>query len=105
MIEEKLKQEINRFLVTQFMCDEVPDDECLSEAAYIIDYVKKAGWWTPTKKVCEGCPDRFKGCVKLAEDQSLPPTLYGKESVEGFTEEAVKQDMIKAGWRRIMEVK
>jgi len=24
------------------------------------------------QKVCNGCPDRFDGCVRLDEDQSLP---------------------------------
>ena len=36
---------------------------------------------------------------ELSEDQSLPPRLYWGGA--GFTEEAVKNDMLRAGFRRV----
>ena len=64
-------------------------------------------------KVCQGCPDRFEGCAKLADDQSLPE-LYPEVFAEGLWLPSVEElqrykkamDWLahEAGWRKV-EVK
>ena len=50
----------------------------------ILAIIQEAGWKPPTKKVCQGCPDRFEGCVKLADDQSLPPVPEKHKNYPGY---------------------
>ena len=54
------------------------------------------------EKVCQGCPDRFEGCVKLAEDQSLPE--YPASLRISLYAEDVQQDMLKKNFWRIQEL-
>ena len=58
----------------------------------------------PTLKVCQGCPDRFEGCVKLADDQT-PPSLPRNPWSEELLQEMLT---IRDGtvWRKVkLEVK
>jgi len=59
------------------------------------------------RKVCQGCPDRFEGCVKLSGDQSLPQryNVNDKGDSREFAGYCVAlEDMLKEGWRKV-EVK
>ncbi len=49
-----------------------------------------------TKKICQGCPDRFKGCVRLVDDQTLPHNSYPRQKYG-----QAQQDMLKVGWRKV----
>ena len=56
-------------------------------------------------KVCEGCPDRFKDCVQLDPDQSLPePNLdihIWRDYTPDMAYEKAQRDMLDAGFRRV----
>ncbi len=55
-------------------------------------------------KICDGCPDRFEGCVKLADDQTQGFFVGTDEYARGYNQ--CQQDMLKAGWRKVeLEVK
>ena len=67
------------------------------------------------EKVCQGCPDRFEGCVRLADDQTfgiLPePPIYSDKPYSDSEKDAFRTGVLtyreairKAGWRKIKEV-
>lgn len=73
MIEEKLRKKIAELFAHYVISINV--DGRYSEKPYVEEvfaYFKEAGYKLPSIKVCGGCPDRFEGCVRLADDQSKP---------------------------------
>lgn len=65
-----------------------------------------AGYVKPSAiKVCAGCPDRFEGCVKLADDQSIPsnPYMNGTSTELGWQQGVDDMLTVRDGtvWRKV----
>jgi len=93
-LREKIAKVIRDFDRNQnFFSDELTDQ--------ILTCIKEAGYKSPSIKICNGCPDRFEGCVQLDPDRSLPllESICEPLVIKGFN--AATEVMLKAGWRKI----
>ena len=91
------------FVIGDMMTDKTRDQIGDMIANLQMDADSIAGRILAIPQIKEGQELREKAesgkLVELSEDQSLPPRLYWGGA--GFTEEAVKNDMLRAGFRRV----